>query len=487
MLICNKILLEKVNATEYSLNLENQNHLHQYSMKIKWSLYFYLLIFAGCAMQSQEKKWTLDECVRYALQNNITIKQTELDSELAQIDKKGAFGSFLPRVGANASHSWNIGLNQNITTGLLENQTTQFTAAGVNIGLNLYKGLQNQNELRRSNLSILAAQYQLSKIKDDVSLNVANAFLQILFNKENLKVQKEQLSLNGLQLERTTALVEAGSVARADLLDMEATVAGTQQNVIAAENALLISRLSLAQLLQLDDFKNFDIADRDYQATESEIMVQTPEAIIAKAKEVRMEVKIAKTNQEIAEKDVQIAKGGLQPTVQAFYALNTRAAYADRVVGIDANGAPIYESPLGIIDQFDQNKGHSFGLQLDIPILNGFAARNNVARAKVGLERSKIALSQEELNLERNVYTAYTDAQGALNALEAAKVALAARAGAFEFAKEKYEVGLMNALDYNQAQTLYVNSQSDLLRTKYDYIFKIKLVELYFGIPITKI
>lgn len=456
-------------------------------MKINLSYYCYIFIFASSLLQAQEKKWTLDDCVRYALQNNISIKQTELDSQLANIEKRSAFGNFLPRIGANTSHSWNIGLNQNITTGLLENQTTQFTAAGLNIGLNLYRGLQNQNELRRANLSIIAAQYQLERIKDDVSLNVANAFLQILFNKENLKVQKEQLSLNGLQLDRTNSLVEAGSVAKADLLDMEATVAATEQNVIAAENSLLISRLSLAQLLQLDDFQSFDIADRDYEATESEIMMQTPQAIIEKAKEVRMEVKIAKTNQEIAQKDVQIAKGGLQPTLQAFYSLNTRAAYADRIVGIDGNGQAIFESPLSLLDQFDQNKGHSFGLQLDIPILNGLAARNNVARAKVGLERSRIALSQEELNLERNVYTAYTDAAGARNAFEAAKVALAARSGAFEFAKEKYEVGLMNALDYNQAQTLFVNSQSDLLRTKYDYIFKLKLVELYFGIPITKI
>ena len=480
-------MLEKEDSDELSLNLKRQIHSQENSMKIKWSLYFWVLILASSILQAQEKKWTLDECVRYALQNNISIKQTQLDSDLASIDKQGAFGNFLPRIGANASHSWNIGLNQNITTGILENQTTQFTSAGVNIGLNLYRGLQNQNELRRSNLAILAAQYQLSKINDDVSLNVANAFLQILFNKENLKVQKEQLSLNELQLERTNALVEAGSVARADLLDMQATVAGTEQNVVAAENALLISRLSLAQLLQFEDFKNFDIADRDYEATESAIMIQTPEAIITKAKEVRNEVKIAKTKQEIAEKDVQIAKGGLQPTLQAFYGLNTRAAYADRIVGIDGNGMPIYQSPLSLLDQFDQNKGQSFGLQLDIPILSGLTLRNNVARAKVGVERSKIAVSQEELNLERNVYTAYTDAQGAKNAFEAAKVALAARSGAFEFAKEKYEVGLMNALDYNQAQTLYVNAQSELLRTKYDYIFKIKLVELYFGIPITKI
>ena len=128
-------------------------------MKIKLSFYCYIFIFASSLLQAQEKKWTLDDCVRYALQNNISVKQSELDSQLADIDKRSAFGNFLPRVGANTSHSWNIGLNQNITTGLLENQTTQFTAAGVNIGLNLYRGLQNQNELRRSNLSILAAKW----------------------------------------------------------------------------------------------------------------------------------------------------------------------------------------------------------------------------------------------------------------------------------------------------------------------------------------
>jgi len=443
------------------------------------------MLFFSLASQAQAKQWTLQECVEYALKNNISIKQTELDGQLAKIDKKDAFGNFLPSANASSSHSWNIGLNQNITTGLLENQTTQFTSADLNVGVDIYNGLQNQNKLRRAKLAIVAAQYQLSKMKDDVSLNVANAFLQILFNKENLKVQKEQLANNDKQQQRTNELVNAGSVPRGDLLDMKATVAASNTAVINAENALLISKLSLAQLLQLDDFKDFDIVDRDYDATVSATMSETPDAIFAKAKEVRVELKIAKANLDLAERDVKIARGTLQPRLSGFYSFSTRASYSDRVIGVDGDGNPILTGPLPLFDQFSDNKGHNFGFQLSIPILNGFSARNAVARSKVGLERYKIAYSQAELDLERNVYTAFTDAQGALKAYESAAIASEARGEAFNYAKEKYAVGIMNAFDFNQAQTLYVNAQSEVLRTKYDYIFKVKLLEFYFGIPIT--
>ena len=140
-----------------------------------------IILTFGFSSNAQVKKWTLQECVEYALKNNISIKQSELDTKLADIDKKLAVGNFLPNLNAGGSHSWNIGLNQNITTGLLENQTTQFTAAGLNSNIDVYNGMQNQNRLRRANLSIIATKYQLSKMKDDISLNIANAFLQILF------------------------------------------------------------------------------------------------------------------------------------------------------------------------------------------------------------------------------------------------------------------------------------------------------------------
>ena len=452
------------------------------------------------------KKWTLRECVDYAIANNISIKQTNLESKTAEVEKLAARGGFLPNINAQSSHSWNIGLNQNITTGLLENQTTQFTAAGLNANVVIYNGLQNINRLRRSNLSILSAQYNLSKIKDDISLNVANSFLQVLFNKENLKVQKNQLQNNLKQLERSQQLVAAGSIPRGDLLDLNATVAANKQSIVIAENTLFLSKLSLAQLLQLPDFQNFDTVDTDYAVTQSPAMLQTPTAIYEKAKAERVELKIAKTNLDIAEKDVAIARGAYQPTLSGFYGFNTRASDNGRFVGVQPNTAnptsvigfvqgtnqqvlqpnfsPIIGGPLPLFTQFDNNKGNNFGLQLSVPILNGFSARNAVQRAKINVERNQIALSQQELTLERNVFTAFADAKGSLQAYESAIVAQDSRRDAYEYAKERFAVGLLNAFDLNQAQTLFVNAQSEVVRTKYDYIFKTKVVEFYFGIPI---
>jgi outer membrane protein len=444
-----------------------------------------VLLFAfNLSVNAQEKKWTLEECVTYALDHNISIKQTALDTETATIDKKGAIGNFLPSFNANASHSWNIGLNQDITTGLLQNQTTQFTSVGSTVGVDIYRGLQNQNTLRKASLSIVAAKYQLVKMQEDVALNVANAFLQVLFNKENLKVQKDQLAINEKQLSRSQELVQAGSIPSGDLLDAKATVAGDNQRLIAADNALLISKLSLSQLLQLKDFENFDVEDGTEMRDENNILAQTPVSIYDVAKGNRTELKIAQTNLEIAEKNLAIAKGAFQPTLQGFYNFNTRISYSDIAVR-DNQGAIVgVQSAPPFFDQFSSNKGQSFGMQLSVPIFNGFSARNNVERSKVGLEKSKIALEQQDLDLERNVYLAFTDAKGALKAHESSLVALESRQAAFDYAKEKYDVGLMNSFELNQSQTLLSNAQSEVLRSKYDYIFKIKILEFYFGIPI---
>jgi len=444
-----------------------------------------IVLFLGLLSQAQSKKWTLEECVDYAIKNNISIQQSELDAKSAAVEKSAAIGNFLPSFNINGSHSWNIGLNQNITTGLLENQTTQFTSAGLNSNVAIYNGMQNQNRLRRANLAIVASKFQLSKMKDDISLNIANAFLQILFNKENLKVQKEQLSNNEKQLLRSQELVNAGVVPRGDLLDIKATVATNNQAIVTAENALLISKLSLAQLLQLENFQDFDVAEANYDAKESTTLLQTPESIFAKAKEERVELKIAKTNLEIAERDLKIAKGAYQPSLQGFYSLNTRAGYSDRVIGFNGT-TPILAPALPVFEQFDNNKGHSFGLQMNIPLLNGFSVRNNVDRSKIAFDRSKIAFSQQELDLERNVFTAFTDAKGAMKANESAIITLEARQEAYNYAKEKFAVGMLNAFDLNQSQTLLVNAQSEVVRTKYDYIFRVKVIEFYFGIPIIK-
>ena len=446
---------------------------------------FILLFFLTTLTNAQEKKWTLEECVHYALEKNINIQQTQLDNELILVDKKDAIGNFLPSINANASHTWNIGLNINPISNAAETQTFQNTSVGLDVGIDIYKGLQNQHRLRRANLAKIASQYQLSKMKDDISLNVANAFLQVLFNKENLKIQQKTLQNNIQQKQRTQTLVDAGSIPRGDLLDMSATVATSQQSVIVAENALLISKLSLAQLLQLEDFKNFDVVESEISPSENAVMLQSAETIYNKAKEERVELKIARANLEIAQKDIEIAKSSLQPTLRGFYSFSSRATNSDRI-STDANGNFIVRGPDALLNQFSDNKGNAFGLQLNIPILNGFSVKNNIERSKIAFKRSEIAINQQELDLKRNVYTAFTDANGALNAYEAAVTALEARAESYKYAQQRFEVGLLNAFDLNQSQTLFANAESEVIRAKYDYVFKVKVVEFYFGIPIAK-
>lgn len=447
------------------------------------SVHFILILFFACvASFAQEKKWTLKECINHAIQNNITIKQSELDLQTSSVAKKDAIGNFMPNLSASTSHSWNIGLNQNITTGLLENQTTQFTSANLNANVDIFKGLQNVNQLRKANLAIIASQYQLTKMQEDIALNVANAYLQILFNKENLKVQTQQKLLNTKQFNRTVELVDAGNVPKGDLLDIQATMASGNQRVIVAENTLLLSKLSLAQLLQIEDFQNFDISEDDMPTMLSTILNETPEAIIAKAKENRTELKIAETNVALAEKDISIAKGSYLPSLSAFYGFNTRASNSN---GFEiVNGQPFVISPKPLFDQFSTNKGQNFGLSLNIPIFNGFAIRNNVARTKIALEKSQLAKNQQELDVERNVFTAYTDTKAAKESYEAALQIVKARELAMQYAKDRYEIGMMNVFDYNQSQVAFVNAQSEVLRTKYDYIFRIKILEFYFGIPL---
>ncbi len=452
------------------------------------SLVFAMLFGFGLAGHAQSKQWTLEECVRYALDNNITIKLSELDVKTATIDKRGALGSYLPTVNGNASHSWNIGLNVNPVTNIATTQTTQYSSLGVNANVDIYKGLQNQNAYRKASLSIIASKYQLLKMQEDISLNVANAFLQILSNKEDLKIKKEQLAIDEKRYSRSEEMVNAGTIPRGDLFDLKATVATDKQNITVSENNLLISKLSLAQLLQLKEFADFDVIDDTNAKDENNIMAQNPIDIYNKAKETRTELKLAQTNLEIAEKNVAIAKGAYQPTLRGFYQFSTSASYSDRLIGTDpVTGDPIYAAPNPVFDQFSDNKGHNFGFQLSVPIFNGFSVKNNVERNKVSLEKSKIDLEQKSLDLQRNVYTAFTDAKGALNTYESSTITLEARQQAYNYAKEKYDVGLMNSFDFTQAQTLLTNAQSDVIRTKYDYMFKIKILEFYFGIPIVPI
>ena len=434
-----------------------------------------LFILFGVVAQAQVKKWTLKECVDYALEKNINIKQAELDLDQSEINKKDAFGSFLPSLNASASHSWNIGLGQDPVTFNAVTATTKNLSGGLGSNIDLYKGLRRINQLHISNLAILASQYKLENMENDISLYVANAFLQVLFNKEQIKVLNSQIEVTTSEQERTSELIDAGVLPSGDLLEVQASLSSQEQKLVVAKNALYLSKINLAQLLLITDYDNFDISETEYLIPITDILNQSPETIYDKAKETRKEILIAETNTKMAEYDLKIAKGAMQPSLSGSY------SFGSNYFRSELFDTPDFET------QMTDNKSHNISLQLSIPIFNGFSISNNVKRNQINVERSQYLLEQEKLNLESTVYQAFNDAKGALKAYEAAVKTLSAREQAFNYSKERYNVGLLNSFDFSQSQNQFVAAQSDVVRTKYDFIFKLKVLEFYFGIPITDI
>ncbi|MCA6422034.1 MAG: TolC family protein [Flavobacterium sp.] len=432
----------------------------------------YLLIFLtflGFASFAQSKKWTLEECIVYALENNISIKQSELDLKISDIEKLEALGNFLPSLAGSANYGINTGANINPVTNQFENETFRSASANINSGINIYNGLVNWKTLQRVKINKISNAYRLDKMKDDIMLSIANSYLQILFNKEQLKVLKNQNKITKENLVRTKQLIDAGTIPAGDIYDLEATDAGQEQQIINAENTLLISKLGLAQTLLLKEYDTFDVETENMDIPLTNILDETPEAIATKAKDVVKDVKIAANNLEIAKKDVQIARSAYQPTLSGFIGYNTRFAQSN---------------PQPVIEQLYTFDGTNMGIQINVPVLNGFATRARVQRSKINQDRTNYLLEQAELDLERTVYQAFNDLLNAKKSYEAALKTKEARKFAFDFSKERYEVGLLNSFDFNQSSLLYENAQSEVLRTKYDYIFRIKLLEFYFGIPI---
>ena len=223
-------------------------------MKAPLTLILIFSIFISAQAQTEDlanKKWTLEDCVNYALENNIQVKQSENNIALAEVDKRQAIGNFIPSLNFSSVGAWNSGLTQDPATGLLINQTSQTTTGGIQSGVPIYRGFRNQNQLKRAELSILASQYQLDRIKDDVTLQVINAYLQVLFNKEAVNVAIPQVEITREQLDRTRRLVDAGSLPEGDLLDVEATLANDEQNLIITENNVNLALINLALLLTI--------------------------------------------------------------------------------------------------------------------------------------------------------------------------------------------------------------------------------------------
>ncbi len=443
--------------------------INKSNMKFKLVAIALLISIAG---HTQNKKWTLQECVSHAYENNITIKQGQNSLLLNEQDIEAAKGSFLPSVGANFSQSLRLGTAQDFFTGSLIDQTSHTTNGGISVSQNLYSGSLNRLRLEQSKLNYERNVLNQSKTKDDIGLFVVNGYLNILFSSENLETAKAQYEFSLKQLKQVQDLVDAGVQARANIFDAEATLANDEQSITIAENNYTLSLLSLSQLLQVS-FEGFEVQIVDVGTPSQSIMYSDVSPVLDQAIANRSEIKIAETDIENAKLNTEIAKTGYLPTVSFNYGFNSGANFSNL-----SNSNSFFQ-------QINENKGHSFSVNVGVPIFSRFQNETAVAKSKIQEANSVLNLEQAKLDLESTIQRAFTDAQAALKTYVAAQKSLDSQRLAFDNSEERYNIGAMNTFDLEQIRIRLINAEASLINAKYDFVFKTKVLDFYTGKPIT--
>ncbi|MCO6500557.1 MAG: TolC family protein [Vicingus serpentipes] len=433
-----------------------------------------ILIIALCflnGLRAQENKvWSLKECVDYALENNISIKQSELDKASALEDVTAAKWSFFPNLNGSASQNYNFGSSISASGARV---SADFRSNNFNLSssVTLFNGFANIHTLQQANIGVEAQEAALMKMKNDISLNVVNSYLQILFAKEQLVVAESQVTISENEVNRTQELVSAGVLPKGDLLNIKSVLATDNQNLVIANNTYTIASLRLAQLLQLPEM-TIEIQGVNVDVQDQHILSNTANDIYNKANETFPEIKLAELNIQSASKSIQLSKASFYPTLTMSYGLNT--IYQHR------QGYPDF---VAYSDQLNDNLGNSLALSLNIPIFNRFQFRTNVNKAKITHQRVSYTLESERLRLKETIQTAYADALAASKAYDAATVSVEAQKEAFKYSRERFAAGAINSFDFNQTKNNLVAAESQLIRAKYDFVFKLKVLEFYYGIP----
>jgi outer membrane protein len=430
-------------------------------------------VFFVSALCFSQKKWTLQECVTYALDNNITIRKAENTLLINDQDIIASRGSFLPTVTGSASHGLSLGQAQ-LFEGSFVNRTSNSTNLGIRVSENVFNGFRTTNLYKQAQLNLETSQLELARIKDDISLNVANSYLNVLFNKEQLETAKAQYNFSVKQLQQVKDLVDAGTQPRVDIYDAEATLANDEQAVTVAQNNYTLALLSLSQLLQLP-FEGFDVQVIEIDSPSEALLYNNVSPILEYAFANRNEIKIAEKNIDNSEINTQLSKAGFLPSVSLGYSFGTNVFYT--------NASNVVEE--SFIRQLNNNKGHNFNLNVNIPIFSQFQNKTAVAKSLIREDNAKMDLDQAKLDLEANIQRAFTDAQAAFKTYEAAKKSLQAQELSFNNSQERFNIGAMNSFELEQSRIRYINAQSSLINAKYDFVFKTKVLDFYMGKRIT--
>jgi outer membrane protein len=428
---------------------------------------FKFCILVASISFAQDKIWTLEQCVDHALENNITILQAENSLLSSKQDIISAKGNFLPSINSNLSGGASLG-NIEVFPGEFRDREFYSTSVGIGFSQSVFNGFRNINLLNQSKLSLERNQFELEKFKDDISLNVANTYLNVLFNKENLELAKLQVEFSEFQVNQVKTLVEAGSEPNSTLIETQATYSRDIQNLTIAENNHDLALLTLAQLLQLP-YENFDVEVIEIDTPSANLMYNDIAPILNYSLQNRNEIKVAERDIELAKLGTKISKSAYLPNVSMGYGFNASANFSNLTVDDE------------LLDQLNVNKGHSINMNISIPIFNRNQTKAQVKKSKIQEETTNLALEQAKINLESTIQRAFTDARAALKSYEAAQLSLQSQEVAFKNSQERFIIGALNSFDLEQSRLRMINARSSLINAKYDFIFKTKVLDFYLG------
>ncbi len=462
------------------------------------------LLSAPLAAQTTGSAWTLQQCVDYALKNNIQIRQSQLNAEISKENFVQSQASALPSLNGNVSHSYNFGRTIDPFTNTFATDKVLSQNFYLSSSVTLFSGFQTYNTIRQNKMVYLASQYDITKTTNDISLGIASAYLQVLFAQELRNIARSQAEVTLKQVERTRKLLEAGSVAKGTLLDIQSQLAAEELNFTNAQNQLDIATLSLVQLLNLEKAEGFSIVKPDLADPSESLLGASPSQVYSTAVQRQPEIKSAEYRLLSSERGLSAARGGMSPRISLSGSYGTGYSGASkRIAGSPAfNFAPngdftsggdtVYSAFLTngfevipFSDQVNDNINKNIGLHLTVPLFNGLQTKSAMSRAKLQKQISELSLQQAKNDLNKAIQQAHADATAALKKYGATKKAAEAMQEAFKYTEQKFNVGMLNSNDYNDAKNKLQKAESDLLSAKYDYIFKVKVLDFYQGKPLS--
>jgi len=439
---------------------------------MKTKIILILCVLSSTMWVSAQKPWSLQQCVDTALANNRNVKQQTLTKKNKEIEYEQARNNLLPNLNAQIGQNFGfgrvVGNNNTFTSG--SSQSTNF---GVTGGLTLYNGFKLRNSIQAKKAEMNASEADLLKIKSDITTSVAAGFLQILLNKELLQIATDQLVLTKTKIEQRKGLVSAGKMAEGEMYDLLAQESKEELTKLQAQNTLNLSLLDLAQFLELDHFEDLDIVAPD-NLSETDLKLLSADEVFQSAITHRPEIKSAEYRLKSSEYNVLISKAEYYPSLGLSTSIGT-GYFNDNSINPGTNQKYEYGS---FGKQLSDKLNAGINLTLSIPIFNRYAFRNNVRSAELGVKSSKISMDNARLELKKSIQQAYYNALGAKSRWDAALKSETASREAYRFTNQKFEAGRATLYELYQAKSNLTQVLSEQSQAKYEYFFRIKLLEL---------